>query len=112
MREKALAAGGLLAAFAASTCCVLPLALASVGMGSTIAARFAVLAPYQTWFRVTAALLLGAGFWMVYACTPVMAEVGACAPGMTTAWTKPVLWSAAVLMALVFTSGWWERWVA
>ena len=66
MYEKALATVGLLAAIAASTCSVLPLALGSLGIGSTIVADLGVLAPHQTAFRLAAVTLLGADVWLAY----------------------------------------------
>ena len=74
MYEKTLAAGGLLAAVAASTCCVLPLALGSLGLGGALVAGLGVLAPYQTVFRLAAVALLGAGLWLAYARKPVLAD--------------------------------------
>jgi mercuric ion transport protein len=43
----ALAAGGLIAALLASSCCILPLVLVSIGAGGAWLARLTALAPYQ-----------------------------------------------------------------
>ena len=79
---KWLAAGGATAALAASTCCVLPLALGSLGLGGAFASNLAEMAPYQTAFRfrLTALVVLAAGFWTAYARRPVTSEGAACAP--------------------------------
>ena len=111
MREIVLAASGLLAAVGASTCCVIPVALGTMGVGSAFASSLSVLAPYQTVFRLAAVVLLGGGFWLVYARSPVQAGGEACAPSRASGWTKPVLWAGTAVMALVFTSAWWERWL-
>jgi mercuric ion transport protein len=60
--KTTLAAGGLLAAFGAASCCALPLALASLGIGSTAFLGLAlVFGPYQR------LLLIAAGVCIVLA---------------------------------------------
>lgn len=49
MRLGLLAGGGLLAAMAASTCCVLPLSLGAVGLGGAWLSTLTALAPYENW---------------------------------------------------------------
>ena len=109
MREVALAAGGLVAAVAASTCCVLPLALGSLGLGGALVAGLGVLAPYQTMFRIAAVALLGAGFWLAYARKPAITEGAACTPGQITGRAKPVLWAGVAVMAAVLSEPLWMR---
>jgi len=112
MYEKTLAAGGLLAAVAASTCCVLPLALGSLGLSGALVASLGVLAPYQTAFRVAAIALLGAGLWLAYTRRPVLADGADCAPSHSAGWTKPVLWAGAALLSVVLSQPVWARWLA
>ena len=112
MYEKTLAASGLLAAVAASTCCVLPLALGSLGVGSMLVAGLGVLAPYQTVFRLTAIALVGAGLWLAYTRKPFLADGAACTPRRSAGWTKPVLWVGAVVLSVVLSEPVWARWLA
>ncbi len=112
MYEKTLAAGGLLAAIAASTCCVLPLALGSLGLGGALVVGLGVLAPYQTMFRLAAIALLGAGLWLAYARKPVLADGAACAPCRSAGWTKPTLWAGAAVLSVVLSEPVWARWLA
>ena len=112
MREKALAAGGLVAAVAASTCCVLPLALGSLGLGGALVAGIGALAPYQAAFRIAAIVLLGAGFWLAYAQKTDLAEGVACAPSATAGWAKPVLWAGTAVLTVVLSEPLWARWLA
>jgi len=112
MLEKFLAGGGVAAALAASTCCVLPLSLTAVGVSTAWLASLSALAPFQLGFRLLAVLLLGAGFWMVYARPPISTASGVCAAAPSRPLTKAALWLGLVLMALVLTSGWWLRYVA
>ncbi len=109
---KIFAAGGAAAAFAASTCCVLPLALGTLGLGGSLASSFGVLAPYQFVFRLAAIALLGAGFWLVYGRRSVAAEGAACASLGTTGWSRPVLWAGAIVLGVVLSEPVWGRWLA
>ena len=113
MYEKTLAAGGLLASVATSTCCVLPSALGSLGVGGTLVAGLGVLAPYQKMFRLAAIGLLGAGLWLAYAPNSGFADDGvACAPSRLAGWTKPVLWVGAAVLSVVLSEPVWARWLA
>lgn len=102
--EKLLAAGGVLAALGASSCCVLPLILFSFGIGGAWIGNLTALSRYQPAFVVLALAFLVAGFWRVYRQPKVCAPGSACAqPGSNRA-AKIGLWTAAVLIfaALAF----------
>lgn len=99
-RKSWVAAGGLLGAIAASSCCILPVALFSLGMGGAWIGNLTALAPYQPVFVVISLGLLGYGYWLVYrrpkaAC----AEAAACARPMPNRIVKSILWLATVLVA-------------
>src|SRR6266481_2780555 len=64
--QKLMAAGGLLAALAASSCCVLPLVLFSLGVSGAWIGNFTQLAPYQHCFVAATIAFLGTGYWLVY----------------------------------------------
>lgn len=56
--------GAVTAAIAASACCLVPAALAVVGLsGAGFASRFA---PYRTYLLVASAIALAVGFWVAY----------------------------------------------
>lgn len=101
------AGGGLLAAIAASACCVLPLALGALGVGGAWLSELTLLAPYRTPLRVVAILLLGAGFWMVYARRTSVVEGASCpaVPGQRV--TKSLLWLGLIVLAAALSSDWW-----
>ena len=63
-RAAALAAGSLLAALAASSCCILPLVLFSLGVSGAWVGSFTPLAAYQPIFIVATLACLGAGAWL------------------------------------------------
>lgn len=106
MKEKLLAAGGALGAVAASTCCIVPLVLTSVGVGGAWIGTLTAMAPYQPIFLAIAIGCLSAGFWMVYG-----RRQAVCATGNPAAsgagrilgsilWVKAALWFGAAMVAL------------
>lgn len=60
------AVGGLAAAIAASSCCLAPLALFSLGVSGAWITNLTALAPYQPYFIVATLACLGYGYWLVY----------------------------------------------
>jgi mercuric transport protein len=78
--QKFVAAGGVLGALAASSCCILPLMLFSFGVSGVWIGSFTRLAPYQPYFIATTLLFLGCGYWLVY-----RSGMRACAKGETCA---------------------------
>lgn len=110
MLVKVLAGGGLASAVAAATCCVLPLSLGALGIGSASLSALSFFAPYQTAFRVAAILMLGAAFWLIYR-RPAVTAGGACAVDRSQAPAKAVAWFGVAILGLVVTSGWWGQFV-
>jgi len=103
MRQKSFTVGAVLAAFAASLCCLGPLILAGLGVGAAAFSPFVALRPY---FFGLSAFLLVTGFYFAYrkpkasqAC-----EGQTCAPeSRTRRLAKPMLWLATVaVLALAF----------
>ena len=94
------AAGGLLGAVAASSCCIVPMVLFSLGIGGAWLGNLTALAPYQPIFVVVTLGCLATGFWMVYAKPRAASANGAhCAPPVPRRIVKIALWSATVLIA-------------
>ena len=75
-RQSLVAAGGLLGALAASSCCILPLTLFGLGVSGAWIGNFTRLAPYQPWFIAATMAFLSYGYWLVYRSSQV-----ACADG-------------------------------
>jgi len=99
------ATGGVLGAVAASSCCIVPLVLFSLGIGGAWIGNLTALAPYQWIFILITLGFLGAGFYLVYrrpnaAC----AEGETCARPLPNRLVKTALWFATVLVvaALAF----------
>ena len=60
--QKLLAGGGVLGALAASSCCLVPLALFGIGVGGAWIGYLTRLAPYQPYFLGFAVVCLGLGY--------------------------------------------------
>ncbi|MHA1114362.1 MAG: mercuric transporter MerT family protein [Alphaproteobacteria bacterium] len=99
-----LAAGGLLGAFGAATCCLIPFALIGAGVGTAWVGNLTALAPYQPIFIVLAIGLLGAGFFFRYRKARACAVDRTCANPASARLTGTVLWSGLTLLiaALAF----------
>ena len=99
-RQAWLAAGGLLGALAASSCCILPLVLFSLGLGGAWIGNLTALAPYQPIFVAMTLGFLGAGFWLVYLRPkPACTDGEACARPLPGRIVKTSLWLATILVA-------------
>jgi mercuric ion transport protein len=100
--QTLLAAGGVLGALAASSCCILPLVLFGLGASGAWISNFTRLAPYQPVFLAAAAVCLGAGAWLVRRTpTKVCAEGKACARPLPNRLVAAALIAAALLVAAV-----------
>ena len=66
LARSAAAIGSVIAAVAASSCCMLPLALFTLGAGGAWIGTLVRLAPFQPYFIAAALACLGAGYWLVY----------------------------------------------
>lgn len=64
LSQRLLAGGGVLGALAASSCCLVPLALFGIGVGGAWIGYLTRLAPYQPYFLGVAAVCLGLGLWL------------------------------------------------
>ncbi len=95
-----LAIDGLLGAAASASCCIVPLALFSVGATGAWIGNLTALAPYQPFFVVVTLGLLGAGYWQVYrSAEGASGDADACGTAGTRRLVKAGLWSATVLVA-------------
>ncbi len=64
--QTLVAAGGLVSAIAASSCCILPLVLFSLGVSGAWIGNLTQLAPYQPFFLAVSASFLVIGYALVY----------------------------------------------
>lgn len=102
------ATGGALGAILASTCCIVPLALISLGVSGAWIGSLTALEPYKPVFIGVAAVFLAGGFWHVYFRKAAPCEDGTyCARPESSRITKASLWIAAVLVVLALTIDYW-----
>lgn len=98
--QKLFAAGGILGAIAASSCCIAPLVLFSLGISGAWIGNLTALAPYQPYFIAATLACLGYGYWLVYRPSKVAcAEGSACARALPNHIVKAGLILATVLVA-------------
>jgi mercuric ion transport protein len=104
-RQRLVAVGGVLGALAASSCCILPLVLFSVGVGGAWIGNLTALAPYQPIFVAITLGFLGYGYYLVYWRTKnACVDGAACARPLPNRAVKIALWIATALVgaALAF----------
>src|SRR6266581_8024720 len=82
--QRLMAVGSLFGALAASSCCILPLALFGLGVSGAWIGNFTRLAPYQPYFLTATLAFLGYGYWLVY-----RSSARACADGEACARPLP-----------------------
>jgi len=108
-RQTALLGGGaLLAAIGASLCCILPIAVALMGVGS--AALGARLEPYRPWFAGLTIAFLGFAFYRAY--RPERCGPGeSCAPPSRRRRQRVLLWVVAVIALALIAFPYYAPWL-
>jgi len=107
-RGKLLTAGGICGAVLASSCCVVPLVLVTLGVSGAWIGNLTALEPYKPYFLTVTACLLAGGFWHVYFKPKKVCVEGAyCAQPASNRLIKPVLWVATLLALLSATVSLW-----
>ncbi len=99
--QNLMAMGGLLAALATASCCVVPFALFLLGISGAWISNLTALEPYQPIFAAIAFGFLGCGFRLVYQKPRVACAEGSyCADPASKRTAKIGLWSAAILVII------------
>src|SRR6266700_3014797 len=97
--QRLMAASGLFGALAASSCCILPLALFGLGVSGAWIGNFTRLAAYQPYFIAATLAFLGYGYWLVYrSSTRACADGEACARRLPNRIVKTSLILATILV--------------
>lgn len=95
-----VATGGGLGAIVASSCCIVPLVLFTLGISGAWISNLTALAPYQPIFIGATLAFLATGYYLVYRKPRVAcAEGEACARPLPRRGVKLVLWAATALVA-------------
>ncbi|HVI67034.1 MAG TPA: mercuric transporter MerT family protein [Bradyrhizobium sp.] len=96
--NRLTAIAGILGAIAASSCCVLPLLFASLGISGAWIGNLTALAPYQP-LALTVAVL-GYGFYSVYWRPRQACSDGTCERPLPSRNVKLGLWLGTILVAV------------
>jgi mercuric ion transport protein len=97
--QKLAAVGGVIGALAASSCCILPVVLFSLGIGGARVGNFTQLAPYQPYFIAATLAFIGAGYWLVYRSSKAACVAGeACAQPLSNRLVKIALIAATIMV--------------
>lgn len=99
--KRLIAAGGVIGAILASTCCIAPLLLLTLGVSGAWMGNLTALAPFQSYFITATLIFLAAGYWYVYwkprqACE----DDSYCASPAADRVVKIALWIATALIAV------------
>jgi|TARA_R110000782_G_scaffold78554_1_gene156656 mercuric ion transport protein len=107
-RRSLLATGSLLGAILASSCCIVPFALISLGVSGAWIGQLSALEPFKPYFIGVTMFLLALGFWHVYFKKPKPCEDGSyCARPESSRLTQLALWIATALVILATSIDFW-----
>lgn len=105
-KARMIAAGGILGAVAASTCCIVPLILFSLGVSGAWIGNLTALEPYKPIFILITLGFLGYGYWLVYRKPKECTDGEACARPLPNRLVKSALWGATFLILLATFWNW------
>jgi mercuric ion transport protein len=100
---RLMAAGGILAALGAMSCCVIPFALFLIGVSGAWIGNLTALEPYQPIFAAASFVFIGYGAWRVYRKPKLACADGYCAAPQSDRIAKIGLWTAGALVVLAVT---------
>lgn len=105
-KARMIAAGGILGAIAASTCCIVPLILFSLGVSGAWIGNLTALEPYKPFFILMTLGFLAYGYWMVYRKPKACADGEACARPLPNKLVKTALWGSTFLITVAIFWNW------
>ena len=107
-KKRIAATGSVIGAILASSCCIVPLVLVTLGASGAWIGNLTVLEPYKPIFATITFVFLGLGYWQVYRKREVACEEGSyCATPASDRIAKGALWSAFILVLLALTIDFW-----
>jgi mercuric ion transport protein len=98
--QRLIAAGGILGALGAASCCVIPFALFVAGVSGAWIGNLTALEPYQPIFAIVSLGFLGYGAWRLNFKPKQICANGYCATPQSDRIAKIGLWIAAALVAI------------
>ncbi len=107
-KRNVAAAGGVLGAVLASSCCIGPLLLIMLGASGAWIGNLTALKAYQPVFVPVTLAFLGYGFWQVYGNSNRNCDDdSSCASPASDRFIKIVLWAATLLVAIALSTDLW-----
>ena len=107
-RKRSLAAtGSVIGAVLASSCCIGPLVLITLGASGVWIGNLTALKAYQPLFVGLTVAFLGYGFWRVYGTSNQACDDESCATPRSDRIVKVTLWTATVLVIAALTTDLW-----
>jgi mercuric ion transport protein len=105
-----LAAGGVIGAMLASTCCIVPLALVTLGISGAWIGSLTALEPYKPIFAAAAIVFIGLGFRQVHVKSRAVCVAGSyCDRPASSILIRTALWLSTAVVVLALTVDWWAR---
>lgn len=102
------AIGSVVGAVLASSCCVVPLVLVTLGVSGAWIGSLSALDPYKGYFAAFTLVFLGLGYQQAFRRREIECEDGSfCAAPASGRLTKSALIIATVLVAAALTIDWW-----
>ncbi|MAQ84181.1 MAG: mercury transporter MerT [Maritimibacter sp.] len=105
-KTRWIAAGGVLGAVAASTCCIVPLLFFSLGVSGAWIGNLTALEPYKPAFIAVTLGFLGYGYWLVYRKPKPCDDGAACARPLPNRLVKSALWVSTGLVLIALFWNW------
>lgn len=107
-KKNLFAVGGVIGAILASTCCIAPLVLLTLGISGAWISNLTALEPYKPYFAAVALVFIGRGFRQVhFKAKPDCVDGTYCAKPESALITKTALWLATLLVILALTINGW-----
>lgn len=100
----------MLAAIAASVCCVVPLVLVLLGISGAWIARLTALDPLRPWFTGATVLFLGLAFWNLHGPASRCRTEGECANPRILRRRRILLWIASLVIVLLLLFPYYVVW--
>ena len=105
-KTRWIAAGGIMGALAASSCCIVPLILFSLGISGAWVGNLTALEPYKPIFIIATLGLLGYGYWLVYQNPKACDDGAACAKPLPNRLVNSALWVSTFLILIALFWNW------
>ena len=101
---------GAAAAIGASLCCVVPLALVSLGISGAWLANLTALEPYRPWFAISALAALAFAGWRLYGPASRCEDDRVCADPRVLRRRRRMLWIAVAVIVPLLLFPYYINW--